>query len=311
MRLSPDEAKLFMDLYSSLIGWSARRLESKSAIHDRATLRAAPPHEHMAARDRLFDEPALIDAYVAENPDALSSADLEQVGAWRRFVRGEFMAERDLKRHTIFLRQDKNPTAYGVLSLTEEIVDLLPMPLPTLVDAVLLPWRGTIVCDGIIRCSRVHLGAGIRREMRDAYREAKERGVVTSLNASPSVQKPTRSVQTKTARDPKQAFVGTWQIVKMETWDQDYVEAQGAAVMVVRRRGRGSLAFGLVEGETDCRFAIQNEIPLIEFTWQGHDEGHPVCGRGRARLATPDEMRGRIFIHLGDESEFFAKRVRS
>lgn len=332
MRLPPDEAKHFMDLYSGLIGWCARRLDPKSAIHDAATLRAASLEDHAAVRDRMLDEPALIDAYVAENPDGISAADLGLVRAWRRFVRGDFVAERDLKRCTVFVEWKDPPTAYGVLSLKEEIVDILPMPLPMLVEAVLLPWRGAVVCDGILRYKNVYLGAGIRRRLKEAYRLAKARGIVTSLAATPTpavatepASEPKKASKAKTRKkgpggghaatgrkkppDPRKAFVGRWRIVQMEAWDEDYFEMDGPAFIDVERRGLGSFKFGLVEGQIDCRFHIEAGDPVLDFSWEGRDENDAACGRGRALVDASGEMRGRIFIHLGEDSEFVARRV--
>lgn len=47
----------------------------------------------------------------------------------------------------------------------------------------------------------------------------------------------------------------------------------------------------------------------MEFSWEGVDgaDGTPLMGRGWANLGD-DELDGMIFIHLGDESEFVAKR---
>ena len=324
MRLPPDEAKHFLDLHVRVIGWCARRLDPKSAIHDATSLRAASLEDIAAARDRMLDEPAVLDAYVAENPDGLTAAALGLVSAWRRFVRGDFVAERDLKRYTVFVDLKDPPTAYGVLSLTDEIADILPMPMPMLVEAVLLPWRGAIVCDGILRYKNVYLGPGIRRRIKDAYRDAKTRGIVTSLagrpvtvEAAPEPPKASAGKKASTGKkagakapDPKKAFVGRWRIVQMEAWDSDYFETDGPAFVAVERDGFGSFKFGLIEGQIDGRFHVEGESPVMEFSWEGHDESEAACGRGRAQLHGSGEMRGRIFIHLGDDSEFVAKRVK-
>jgi len=49
--------------------------------------------------------------------------------------------------------------------------------------------------------------------------------------------------------------------------------------------------------------------PLVEWTWQGLDEGRDdLCGRGWATLDTDGKLRGRVFIHCGDDSSFVAER---
>jgi hypothetical protein len=205
MRLPPDEGRHFLDLYTAVIGWCARRVDPTSAIHDAASFRDAPLQVQAAARDRMFDEPGSIEAYVAENPDRLSREDLALVAAWGEFVRGELVVERDLKAHTIFLDGSEPPRAFGVLSLTEEIVDILPMPLPALVVAVLLPWRSAIVCDGILACRRVQLGPGIRRQLANTYREAKARGIITVLGTAEASSATSPRTKRKTNGRPRSA----------------------------------------------------------------------------------------------------------
>lgn len=203
MRLAPDEAQLFLNLYLDVIGWCARHLDPKSRIHDAVSARAAQLQHIAAARDRMFDHPSSLEAYVARNPHRLSPGDLALVSAWRHFVRGDLVAERDLKRHTVFLDWKEPPTAYGALSLTEEITELLGRPLPVLVEAVLLPWRGAIVCDGILRNHGVELGPGIRRGIADAYRAAKQRGIITTLEDRSSPTSPAELPKTARGRKTK------------------------------------------------------------------------------------------------------------
>lgn len=193
-----------------------------------------------------------------------------------------------------------------------------------LVEAVLLPWGDAIVCDGLLRSTPVYLGAGIRGRLEDAYRVAKARGIVTSLRkeaATVAESKPTTAAKSpaKSARpraskkrerstNPKQAFVGRWRIVEMGTWDADYYEMDGPAFIEVERSGRGTFQFGLVQGELDARFSVEDGRPLMELSWEGQDEGESVCGRGRFRIEESGELRGRIFIHLADESELVARK---
>lgn len=111
--------------------------------------------------------------------------------------------------------------------------------------------------------------------------------------------------------DPKKAFAGRWRIVQMEAWDEDYFEMDGPAFIELERRGFRSFKFGLVEGQIDCRFHIEGADPVMEFSWEGRDENDAACGRGRAFVDASGELRGRIFIHLGEESDFVAKRMKS
>lgn len=66
------------------------------------------------------------------------------------------------------------------------------MRLPILVEAVLLPFRDQIVFDGILKPYRIIFGGGIRSNLNDVYRDAKERfGIITSLVPKPGADEAT------------------------------------------------------------------------------------------------------------------------
>jgi hypothetical protein len=198
MLLPPEEATLFLSLYPHLIAFAAGRLGGVEGIVDFASFRAAPRKAKGQARDRLLDNIALIDAFIEENPGEFRETDLAHVILWRHFVRGDFIIERDLAQYTVFLTRKEPVRAYGVLALTDEFVEMLPYPLPMMVDAVLLPWKGRIVCDGLIGTYNVILGPGIRAELKDAYRRAKAGGILTSLEPGwkPEPPKPPKAPKT-------------------------------------------------------------------------------------------------------------------
>jgi hypothetical protein len=181
MLLSPEDAALFLSLYMHLIGFAAGRLGGVKGIVDYPSFRAASREAKGQARDRFLDNIALLDAYIEENPDESRETDLALVAGWRHFVRGDFVIERDLAQYAIFLTRTEPVRAYGVLGITNEFVELLPYPLPMMVRAVLLPWRGRIICDGLLTIYHVLIGPGLRAGLRDSYRQAKAAGIITSL----------------------------------------------------------------------------------------------------------------------------------
>jgi len=104
-------------------------------------------------------------------------------------------------------------------------------------------------------------------------------------------------------------FVGTWHIVEMESWDQEYVNIEVPGHFMFKKGGVGNFHFGLVEGEMDCRIERHNRIEWIEFAWEGQNEMDSACGRGWAVIEN-GELHGRIFFHLGDDSMFRAMKSR-
>ena len=69
----------------------------------------------------------------------------------------------------------------------------------------------------------------------------------------------------------------------------------------------GEFGFGAIVGFIDYRVENTADGLRIEFSWDGEDENDPVSGRGWA-IIRDGELRGRLFIHVGEESGFIAKK---
>jgi hypothetical protein len=108
-------------------------------------------------------------------------------------------------------------------------------------------------------------------------------------------------------RAKSKAFDGSWRIAQMDQWDEEYLDLVETAHIKIDKRGQGILLFGAVEGWLDCRFTERDELPFVEFSWEGLNEGDSVCGRGWASLQSDGSLKGHLFIHLGDDSAFVAK----
>src|SRR5438132_1645788 len=111
---------------------------------------------------------------------------------------------------------------------------------------------------------------------------------------------------------PASPFTGLWHIVSMETWDEDYFNEEVQAYFEFEDNGNGNFQFGYVAGYMDWRTTTRDGEPCVEWSWEGSDgaDGTPLTGRGWAKLKE-DELAGMIFIHLGDESGFEAKRAKA
>ncbi len=182
MLIPPKEAELFINLYPSLIAFAAGSIGGVEGIKDVKSFQNATNKARMTARGELLKNISLIDKFIDVNPNGFKENELGVVLQWKRYVSGTFYVYRDLKSYTVFLDSSSPPKAYGVLGIFSEIVDILPYPLPVMVEAVLLPWNGEIICDGILSSYNIFFGGGIKRSLKEDYDEAKSRGIITSLN---------------------------------------------------------------------------------------------------------------------------------
>ena len=198
MLISPEEAELFFALYTSVIGFVAGRSGGIDGIKDAGTFKSAPNEAKAQARNHLLNNIQFIKDYMEENPDGFRERELGYMLDWSLFIQGDFYAVQDLKKYTVFLAARDSAKAYGVLGLTDEIADMLPSTLPLLIKAVLLPWKGQIIWDGLFTIYNINFGSGIRRGIRESYRQAKATGIITSLDPNWEPEKPTPARKPKT-----------------------------------------------------------------------------------------------------------------
>ena len=193
MLLPPHELEQFFKLHRTLMFFVNQRLQViPDQIKTPEEFAALSPEVRIKVRDALNANLELIESFVAENPAHLTEDELDIVGAWRHLVMGRFYIFRDLKKYTVFLSTTSPVIAYGVLALSQPFEDMIGPSLPVLVQTVLLPFKNTIVYDGLMSSFNISFGPGIRRNLNEDFKEAKERqGIVTSLpmSATPLPQK--------------------------------------------------------------------------------------------------------------------------
>ena len=110
-------------------------------------------------------------------------------------------------------------------------------------------------------------------------------------------------------RKAKSSIEGHWHIFSMTEWDEEYIHAQEQAFIEIGPKDIGDFHFGYVRGDMDCRATERDGKPAVEFSWDGNDETERAFGRGWAVL-DGDDLKGTIFFHLGEESDFSARRAK-
>ena len=136
--------------------------------------------QKIKCREALYKDNGLLEGFLKENPYNLSNEDMEIAAGFRHRLSGRFVVMKQLKEHAIFT-DDKY--AYGVLSLSTPLEIVMHFaPLPCMVEAVLLPFKGKIIYDGFLMPYNVRFGGGYKSSFNDQLKEAKAKyGIVTSL----------------------------------------------------------------------------------------------------------------------------------
>lgn len=181
MKLSESDAKLFFDLMWSVQFFVNQKLQILPAIHSKADYAAIPQDNKFKIREALFENPELFQDYLAINPDKFTSDLLDIIEQWQYFTRDTFVIERYLKKYAIFIG---NNALYGVLGISESFNDIFPKShLPVYVKAILLPFKGSLIYDGLLEGYGVHLGSGVKQDLKEQYLRAKQTGkIITALD---------------------------------------------------------------------------------------------------------------------------------
>jgi hypothetical protein len=182
MKLPEEDTELFYKLHPALMFYTNQRKGVVGSVTTLEEFMQLPIEEKNKVREALYKYPELIDSFVKENQFNFSQDELEIVRSWKNFIKDEFYLFRYLKKYAIFLDDSSLPKAYGVLALKSDFREIVGPWLPVFLKAVLLPFKGRIIYDGILIPYPVTFGPGIRRNLKEAYQEAKARfGIITTL----------------------------------------------------------------------------------------------------------------------------------
>lgn len=203
MLLPPHELDLFFRLHRALLFFVNQRLTViPDTLASPEDFTALSPGVRLKVRDALTANLALIESFAGDNPARMSDDELDTVRSWRHLVAGKFYVLRELKKYTVFLSTEKQPVAYGVLALSQPFDDLIGPHLPVLTQTVLLPFKGRIVYDGLMSSYNVSFGPGVRRNLNEDFKTAKDRhGIVTFLPVS-ATPTPVKTLMAKPAPKP-------------------------------------------------------------------------------------------------------------
>ena len=174
MRLERSDADLFYRLWFPLLDF----VNSKYHVCPEA----GPINKELgvdacdakAIADYLWSHTGVIEEYltVAKLPDEYA----QFVAGWKQCKAGRYILERHLKKGSAFISAEDG-TVYMVKGLFSTWAEMLGEA-PVLLDAVLIPFRGSIISDGLVVPYRICFGKGAREDFKDAYMNAKRNGAI-------------------------------------------------------------------------------------------------------------------------------------
>lgn len=175
MKLSNEDANLLYKLWLPLLNYVNRNYHvlvddidfSKGKIDPRDAAEVA----HF-----LWERTWIIDDYL-ERSD-LPEEHMEILKSWKGCITGRFIIERHLKKGSVFISIADNSVflVNGIVSSWEKMLRNAPMP--TLLDAALLPFKNAIISDGLVSVMPIIFGTNSKADFKEIYMDAKKNGEI-------------------------------------------------------------------------------------------------------------------------------------
>src|SRR5262249_29183199 len=114
MRLPPGDIERFFKIWFPVLHYvNEKRRLGPSFPAAWGHHRSISPETVLPLRDALWEDDALRESFIAENPARLSRDDLALVDSWKYRVMGPLFVYKHLKKYTVFLNGDTPAHAYG------------------------------------------------------------------------------------------------------------------------------------------------------------------------------------------------------
>ena len=174
MQLEYFDAVLFFQLWFPLLDFVNRKhrvLPGRKTIAQRM---GTNNRDLKTVADYLWSHTDVIDEYLATNmlPDEYAQI----VSGWKQRKQGRFILTRHLDTGSVFISEEDSEV-YLVKGLFSTWGEMLGRP-PVMLDAVLIPFLGSIISDGLVIAHQMDFDREAVEGFRKVYRNAKENNAI-------------------------------------------------------------------------------------------------------------------------------------
>ena len=216
MFLDQQDSDLFFRLYFDLLGYANQKHKIVKNLTNARHPKIVYKQDAYVIREKLFTNPAWIDEYIQTYGKEFDEDELSILTSWRdHFIKDMFFVMKNLAKYSVFMNSGEasDPRLYGVTGLTQPISDFFnKSDLPVIVDAVILPFKGKIIYDGVFIPKKVHIGPYMSGSLNAQYKQIKEQyGIAERLPFTdvPKQKAQTATPQKKPAPNPLQELYDT------------------------------------------------------------------------------------------------------
>ena len=162
MCLPTAQVDQFYAMWGPLLMFANDRLKIVAKLSGEGPDNTIDTQNAVKVRDALWKNEAVLDQFIAGNPAQLPPQDLNILKSWKHRRLGTFIIFKILKKHAIFISQDKEADVFAVKGLYSSFEEMFGPNLPTMVETVLLPFNDDIITDGLFQGYGLIFGGGIR-----------------------------------------------------------------------------------------------------------------------------------------------------
>lgn len=122
----------------------------------------------------------IIDDFIAASNEQ-SLSDKQLLDSWKSCKRKKYLVVKYYDDYGVFISMD-DKTYYGVLALTQDFKDVLPIKPPTVIETCLLPYNGRIIWDGMGGTFSLSIGSKMRSVLdKECIQKRKNGGIMLQL----------------------------------------------------------------------------------------------------------------------------------
>lgn len=174
-RLDRDERCEFFHLYYALLLQAGREFHIGDQLSQPEDLLMLPAPERMVFRELFLEHSELIDHFIVNNPYDFSEHELQQINEWKSAIYGRFYICEHRDGYSVFLSSDGEIKPYAVCQLTSNFFNTFCPQTPVMVEALLLPYHDTIVCDTLIKSYTTNASEALCNVLHDNFDDAAAR----------------------------------------------------------------------------------------------------------------------------------------
>lgn len=173
MVLTDEEAKQFYDLWISLLDFVNQKYKLIEELYGMTSPRGLPLKSVALISAKLWEDKTVIDEFILSGFKKMDEEETALVSSWKRAIHGKFIVDRHLRKGSVLISIENNETyiVKGIYSSWREILENCPMP--QIVKATLIPFRDSIIHDGIVAPYGVCLSRNMSEQSKQIYLDAK------------------------------------------------------------------------------------------------------------------------------------------